>query len=197
MPTLDLDTLHIPRIPFRCNSVEGNSCIPAEFEFHSKFRRNFFINFAGPSAKIDSSGIPGIARIPRIPPDSGRNQWGTVKTSFFHSGAFSVRRNLVSPELRPEWSADWQNGMIPESGCLFGTCPLPNKQSLPNKRLFVWRSLFSSLITTTTCLRQRRQRSPLPPPRNPNPPWAKPDTSRANFSDYASHCQQTTPPRHR
>jgi hypothetical protein len=75
-----LDTLHIPRIPFRCNSVEGNSCIPAEFEFHSKFRRNFFINFAGPSAKIDSSGIPGIAR---IPPDSGRNQWGTVKTSLY------------------------------------------------------------------------------------------------------------------
>jgi hypothetical protein len=50
--------------------------IPAEFECHSKFRRNFFINLAGPSAKIDSSGIA------RIPPDSGRNQWGTVKTSY-------------------------------------------------------------------------------------------------------------------
>ena len=36
------------------------------------------INLAGPSAKFDSSGIPGIAR---IPPDSGRNQWRTVKTS--------------------------------------------------------------------------------------------------------------------
>jgi hypothetical protein len=52
--------------------------IPAEFEFRSKFRRNCVINLAGPCAKIDSSGIPGIAR---IPPDSGRNQWGTVKTS--------------------------------------------------------------------------------------------------------------------
>jgi hypothetical protein len=52
--------------------------IPAEFEFRSTFRRNGFIILAGPCAKIDSSGIPGIAR---IPPDSGRNQWGTIKTS--------------------------------------------------------------------------------------------------------------------
>ena len=36
------------------------------------------INLAGPSAKFDSSGIPGIAR---IPPDSGRSQWRTIKTS--------------------------------------------------------------------------------------------------------------------
>jgi len=33
---------------------------------------------AGNCAKIDSYGIPGIDR---IPPDSGRNQWRTVKTS--------------------------------------------------------------------------------------------------------------------
>jgi hypothetical protein len=59
-----LGTLQIPRIPFRWNSVEGNSCILAEFEFRSKFRRNYFINLAGPSAKFDSSGIPGIAQIP-------------------------------------------------------------------------------------------------------------------------------------
>jgi hypothetical protein len=73
-----LSTLHIPRIPFWHNSVRViPGTIPAEFECHSKFRRNFFINLAGPSAKIDSSGILGIAR---IPPDSGRNQWGTVKT---------------------------------------------------------------------------------------------------------------------
>ena len=52
--------------------------IPAEFEFHSKFRRNDLINLAGPSAKFDSSRIPGITR---IPPDSGRNQWRTIKTS--------------------------------------------------------------------------------------------------------------------
>ncbi|EDR07548.1 uncharacterized protein LACBIDRAFT_327892 [Laccaria bicolor S238N-H82] len=32
----------------------------------------------GPSAKFDSSGIPGI---PWIPPDSSRNQWRTIKTS--------------------------------------------------------------------------------------------------------------------
>jgi hypothetical protein len=73
-----LDTLHIPRIPFRRNSVKGNSCIPAEFEFRSKIPPEFFITLAGPSAKSDSSGIPGIAR---IPPDSGRNQWRTIKTS--------------------------------------------------------------------------------------------------------------------
>jgi hypothetical protein len=59
-----LGTVQIPRIPFRWNSVEGNSCIPAESEFRSKFCRNCFINLAGPSAKFDSSGIPGIARIP-------------------------------------------------------------------------------------------------------------------------------------
>ena len=52
--------------------------IPAEFEFCSKFRQNHLINLAGPSAKFDSSGIPGIAR---IPPDSGQNQWRTIKTS--------------------------------------------------------------------------------------------------------------------
>ena len=38
--------------------------IPVEFEFHSKFRQNHWINLAGPSAKFDSSGIQGIARIP-------------------------------------------------------------------------------------------------------------------------------------
>jgi len=37
------------------------------------------MNLAGPSAKFDSYGIPGIHR---ILPDSGRNQWRTVKTSF-------------------------------------------------------------------------------------------------------------------
>ena len=60
--------------------------IPAEFEFRSKFRRNQLINLAGPSAKFDSSGIPGIAR---ILPDSGRNQWRTIKTStLLHLGDF-------------------------------------------------------------------------------------------------------------
>jgi hypothetical protein len=73
-----LGTLHIPQIPFRCNSVEGNSCIPPEFEFRSKIPPEFFINLAGASAKFDSSGIPGIARIPL---ESGRNQWRTIKTS--------------------------------------------------------------------------------------------------------------------
>jgi len=52
--------------------------ILAEFEFCSKFCWNHLIILAGPSAKIDSSGIPGIARILA---DSGRNQWRTVKTS--------------------------------------------------------------------------------------------------------------------
>ena len=52
--------------------------IPVEFEFHSKFRQNHLINLKGPSAKFDSSGILGIAR---ILPDSSRNQWRTVKTS--------------------------------------------------------------------------------------------------------------------
>jgi hypothetical protein len=57
-------TLWIPRNPFRCNSVDRDSCIPAEFEFRSKFRRNHFINLAGPSAKIDSCRILGMIRIP-------------------------------------------------------------------------------------------------------------------------------------
>ena len=52
--------------------------ILAEFECYSKFCWNHFINLAGHSAKFDSSGILGIAW---ILPDSGRNQWRTVKTS--------------------------------------------------------------------------------------------------------------------
>jgi len=56
--------------------------ILAECEFRSTFCRNSFINLAGNCAKIDSYGIPGIDR---IPPDSGRNQWRTVKTSKYQS----------------------------------------------------------------------------------------------------------------
>jgi hypothetical protein len=48
---------------------------------------------AGPSAKFDSSGIPGIAR---IPPDSGRNQWRTVKTSK------CLKTKVPSPTLTAE-----------------------------------------------------------------------------------------------
>jgi hypothetical protein len=88
-----LGTQQIPRIPFRCNSVEGNSCIPAEFEFHSKFRQNCFTNLAGHSAKIHSSGIPGIAR---IPPDSGQNQWRTIKTSNIITISFLI---ITSPAI--------------------------------------------------------------------------------------------------
>jgi len=54
--------------------------IPAECEFRSTFRWNSFINLAGNCAKIDSYGILGIDR---IPPDSSRNQWRTVKTSIW------------------------------------------------------------------------------------------------------------------
>jgi hypothetical protein len=61
---MSLGTLQILWIPFWWNSIEGNSCIPAEFEFHSKFHWNCFVNLAGPSAKIDSSVILGIAWIP-------------------------------------------------------------------------------------------------------------------------------------
>jgi hypothetical protein len=46
----------------------------------SKFHRNCFINFGGPSAKINSSGILGIAQIPL---DSGQNQWRTIKRGLY------------------------------------------------------------------------------------------------------------------
>jgi hypothetical protein len=60
-----LCTLQILQIPFQRNSVWViPGTILAEFEFRSKFRRNGFTNLAGPSAKFDSCGIPGIARIP-------------------------------------------------------------------------------------------------------------------------------------
>jgi len=83
-----IDGLTMPKssvgiwIPFL--SFQGHSfhvipgTIPAECEFHFTFRQNSFINLAGNCAKIDSYGIPGIDW---IPPDSGRNQWRTVKTS--------------------------------------------------------------------------------------------------------------------
>jgi hypothetical protein len=81
---MSLGTLQIPWIPFQHNSIQViPGTIPAEFEFCSKFRRNCFINLAGPSAKFDSTGIPGIAQ---IPPYSGRNQWRTVKTSMVGCG---------------------------------------------------------------------------------------------------------------
>jgi hypothetical protein len=74
-----LCTLQILQILFQRNSIWViPGTILAEFEFCSKFCWNCFTNLAGPSAKFDSSGIPGIAW---IPPDSGRNQWRTVKTS--------------------------------------------------------------------------------------------------------------------
>ena len=67
--------------------------IPVEFEFCSKFRRNHLFNLAGPSAKFDSSGIPGIAR---ILPDSGRNQWRTIKTSLLQPSL-----SIVFPSSQP------------------------------------------------------------------------------------------------
>ena len=81
---LFVDDTHIERhqfcsVEFRQHSfwvIPGT--LPVEFECHSKFCWNHFINLAGPSAKFDSSGIPGIARIPL---DSSRNQPRTVKTS--------------------------------------------------------------------------------------------------------------------
>ena len=57
-------------------------------EIHWKFRLNYWINLAGPSAKFDSCGIPGIAQ---ILPDSGWNQWRTVKTLM--PGSFTVSRH--------------------------------------------------------------------------------------------------------
>jgi hypothetical protein len=48
-----------------CHSVQViPGTIPVEFEFHSKFRQNCVITLAGAWAKIDTSGIPGIAQIP-------------------------------------------------------------------------------------------------------------------------------------
>jgi len=79
-----IDGLTTPKSSILFLSFRGHSfpvipgTIPAECEFRSTFRRNSFINLAGNCAKIDSYGIPGIDW---IPPDSGRNQWRTVKTS--------------------------------------------------------------------------------------------------------------------
>jgi len=69
----------IPFLSFRGHSFHViPRTIPVECEFCSTFHWNTFINLAGNCAKIDSYGIPGIDR---ILPDSGRNQWRTVKTS--------------------------------------------------------------------------------------------------------------------
>jgi len=66
--------------------------ILVEFEFYSRFRWNHCMNLAGPSAKFDSYGIPGIDRILL---DSGRNQWRTVKTSLFEPEFYIVRMYLI------------------------------------------------------------------------------------------------------
>ena len=70
-----------------------------------EFCQNGLINLAGPSAKFDSSRIPGIAR---ILPDSGRNQWRTIKTlissllspSSINTGGhyFCEHRNILTCE---------------------------------------------------------------------------------------------------
>jgi len=67
----------------RCHSIHVNpGTIPVEFEFHSTFRQNSIINLAGPCAKIDSSGIPGIAwrTIKTL------YEWGSYKTKFATGG---------------------------------------------------------------------------------------------------------------
>ena len=75
--------------------------ILVEFEFCSKFRWNQLINLAGPSAKFDSSGIPGIAQ---IPPDSGRNQWRTINTSISVPCGGEVPSD---PHAHRHWTIMW------------------------------------------------------------------------------------------
>ena len=108
MPTLDLDVINKQSVLLNSGIhsfqvIPGT--IPAEFEFCSKFCRNHLINLAGPSAKFDSSRIPGIAR---ILPDSGWNQWRTIKTlissllspSSINTGGhyFCEHRNILTCE---------------------------------------------------------------------------------------------------
>ena len=81
--------------------------IPAEFEFRSKFRQNHLINLAGPSVKFDSSGILGIAR---ILPDSGWNQWRTIKTSVKEGGGRVERREGLIANKGGEDTLDSKGG---------------------------------------------------------------------------------------
>ena len=58
--------------------VDSVPVIPWPFRNPPEFRGTEIIILAGTTAKIPFRGIPGIDR---IPPDSGRNTWGTVKNS--------------------------------------------------------------------------------------------------------------------
>jgi len=53
---------------------------------------------AGSTAKIPFRGIPGIAR---IPPDSGRNTWRTVKNSDRRSQSGSAAKTSVEYKRDP------------------------------------------------------------------------------------------------
>ena len=82
MPMLDLGVISKQDSVLPCSRCHSFWAIPgtisAAYKFHCRFHQNGFINVAGPCAKFDSTGIPGIAQISL---DSGRNQWRTIKTS--------------------------------------------------------------------------------------------------------------------
>ena len=58
--------------------VDSVPVIPWPFRNPPEFRGTEITILAGSTAKIPFRGIPGITRIPA---DSGRNTWGTVKNS--------------------------------------------------------------------------------------------------------------------
>ena len=58
--------------------VDSVLVIPGPFRNPPEFRGTEIAILAGSTAKIPFRGIPGIDRIPA---DSGRNTWGTVKNS--------------------------------------------------------------------------------------------------------------------
>ena len=68
--------------------VDSVPVIPWPFQNPPEFRGMEITILAGSTAKIPFRGIPGITRIPA---DSGRNTWGTVKNSVHTHSAISSK----------------------------------------------------------------------------------------------------------
>ena len=85
------------------NSVPVDSVpvIPWPFRNPPEFRGMEITILAGSTAKIPFCGIPGITRIPA---DSGRNTWGTVKNSDLWPS--SLKSTMASEEDDDEEEED-------------------------------------------------------------------------------------------
>ena len=150
----------------------------AEFEFCSKFCWNHLINLAGPSAKFDTSVIPGIAW---IPPDSGRNQWRTVKTS---------------PHPPPTYKSDHQHMKItPHEWRWLLTYKMRQQQAQTKWQMaFVVCCWFKDTMWVPTTVSPLHHTTQLPPPSITPLPFCPPPSLPITLPPSLLPLHYSTPP---